>query len=171
MKKLLTSILVLVAFLLAFTTLGLAASDSAAVTVSFEVEAQQSLKITSNNSTLSSSSTSTSVQHVFEIPEPADDDIGGYIQKDDVIELEASSNTERAVQVQAENSIVGSSKGNVSLSVAGLGDFKEVKPSPRTIASGEPGRHEFGVDYRVHYDEDYESGDYEVNLTYTITTP
>lgn len=171
MNKPLTSILVLAGFLLAFTTLGLAASDSATVTVSFEVEAQQSLRIISSNSGLSSSSTSTSVQHVFEIPEPDENEVGSYRKENDVIELEASSNTEWIVQVNSENSILGSSNGNVNLFVAGQGNFKPVKPSPTTIASGDPGLHKFGVDYRVHYDEDYKSGDYKVNLTYTITTP
>ena len=172
MKKLLTSILVLVAFLLAFTTLGIAASDSATVSVSWTVKAQQSLKIVSTNPSLSSSSSSsTSVTSVLDVPEPNDEDIGSHIQKNDALKLEASSNTPWKVQVEAENSFLRSTNGYVDLSVRAQNGFEQVSTDPTTIARGQPGTHELGVDYRFNYDEDYESGDYEIKLTYTITTP
>jgi len=171
MKKLLTSILVLVAFLIAFTTLGIAASDSATVSVSWTVKAQQSLKIVSTSPTISSSSSSTSVTNILDVPEPNNDDIGSYIQKNDAIELEASSNTPWKIQVEAENSFLRSTNGYVGLSVRAQNSFEQVNTDPTTIASGQPGTHQLGVDYRFNYDEDYETGDYEIKLIYTITTP
>ncbi len=47
--------------------------------------------------------------------------------------------------------------------------FKQVNTSPTTIAEGQPGEFKFGVDYKVQYDEDYEEGDYQARLVYTIT--
>lgn len=169
MKKLLATISIITVLLLAVTTLGLAAEDSATVTVGWTVNARQSLYISSNgpNSTESAES-------VFNIPEPTDEDIQrGYIKKKNALRLVAVSNVAWEVQVRSENSVLGREDGFVKrisdLSIKGQGAYKQVSTSPTTIASGGPGEHEFGVDYKVNYGEDYKEGDYQANLVYTIS--
>jgi hypothetical protein len=174
MNKSLTTISVIALLVLAFSTVGLAADDSATVTVGWTINAQQSLSISSN--TLSADSSSKTVESVYQIPEPNQDDLDrGYIKETNAVELVASSNVDWEVKVEAENEYMGESdKGNfkkpvTDLSVRGRGNFKEVSTSPTTIAKGEPGEHKFGVDYKVQYDEDYKSGDYKAELVYTIS--
>lgn len=174
MNKSLSTISVIALLVLAFSTIGLAAEDSATVTVGWSINAQQSLSISSNS--LSSDSSSKSVESVFNVPEPDKGDIErGYIEKSNAVELVASSNVDWEVKVEAENSSMGTSKDGsfqkpvTDLSVRGRGDFKQVSTSPTTIAKGEPGEHKFGVDYKVQYDEDYKAGDYKAELVYTIS--
>jgi len=174
MNKFLTTISVLALFVLTISTIGLAAEDSATVTVGWTINAQQSLSISSNN-TLNSSKKS--VESVYKIPEPDQGDFKrGYIKETNAVELVAASNVDWEVKVEAENEFMGESdEGNfkkpvTDLSVRGKGDFQKVSTSPTTIAEGEPGEHKFGVDYRVQYDEDeYEAGDYTAELVYTIS--
>jgi len=176
MNKSLTTISVIVVLVLSITTLGLAAEDSATVTVGWTVNAQQSLSVSSNNLS-SDSSSEKSVESVFDIPEPTDNDLSrGYIKKTNAVELVARSNVAWEVQVKAENKYLGTSdNGNYKkpvsdLSIRGQGSFNQVSTSPTTIAEGQPGEFKFGVDYKVQYDEDYKEGDYQARLVYTITT-
>jgi hypothetical protein len=171
MNKSLTTISVIALFVLTVSTVGLAAEDSATVTVGWTINAQQSLSVSSNNSS------SKSVESVFNIPEPDQGDLErGYIKRKNAVELVARSNVAWEVQVKAKDQYLGrSDSGNYrkptsDLSVRGQGSFEQVSTSPTTIAEGQPGEFKFGVDYKVQYDEDYEEGDYKASLVYTITT-
>ena len=171
MKKLLTTISVLAVLLLTITTLGLAAQDSATTQVSWTVNANQSLHISSNGA-----GSSKSVESTYSLPEPGNADLKrGYIKEKNAIELVATSNVAYEVQVKAENSILGRVNGYKKpvsdLSIKGKGSFKQISSDkPVTIASGQPGEHKFGVDYKVQYDKDeYVEGDYVAHLEYTIT--
>ena len=176
MKKLLAFVSILAILLGTITILGSAAKDSATVTVGFTVAAHQSLQISSNSS--SSNSSSTSVESVYTIPDPNNDDLEkGYIKEENALELVASSNIGWEVQVEAKNKYLGTSdngkykKPISDLSVRGKGKFKQVSMDPITIAEGQPGTFNFGVDYKVQYDKtEYEKGNYEASLIYTITS-
>ena len=171
MKKLLTVILLVATVLVTVATLGFASSDSATVTVGWTINPQQSLQIKSNSTT----GTSNSVESIFHIPAPSDTDLeNGRIIEENAIRLVATSNIDWAVQVKAKSPSLGTGKGGYrkpvsDLSVRGQGRFKQVSTGPVTIASGEPGRHEFGVDYKVQYDENYKSGNYVAELIYTVS--
>jgi hypothetical protein len=176
MNKSLTAISVIAILVLSLTTLGLAAEDSATVTVGWTINAQQSLSVSSNNLS-SASSASKGVESVFNIPEPSKGDIKrGFIKKENAVELVARSNVAWEVQVKTEDQYLGTSdngnykKPSSDLSIRGQGSFKPVSTSPTTIAEGQPGEFKFGVDYKVQYDENYEEGDYQARLVYTITT-
>lgn len=173
MKKLLTAILIAATVLVTVATLGFAASDSTTVTVNFSINAQQSLRIKSNPT----NSSSDTVESVFHIPSPTDEELEeGQIIKENAIELVATSNIKWAVNVRARNSSLGTGKDGYSKPVSDLavrgqeGDFKQVSTSPVNIAGGEPGEHEFGVDYKVNYDEDYKPGNYKAELVFNISS-
>lgn len=172
-KKLLTTITVLAVLIFAISTLGLAAEDSATTTVSWTVNAQQSLYISSNGP-----SSSAKAESIYNIPEPSQGDLKrGYIKETNAVELVARSNIDWEVQVKAEDGYMGTSdsgsyrKPVSDLSVRGQESFgfQPVSTSPTIIAEGGPGEFKFGVDYKVNYDEDYKKGNYKVNLVYTIT--
>ncbi|MBS3765702.1 hypothetical protein KGY71_04190 [Candidatus Bipolaricaulota bacterium] len=138
------------------------------------INAQQSLSISSNN-TLNSSSSDEKAESVYQIPEPTEGDFerGHRIEKS-AVELVASSNVGWEIKVEADSSYMGAvedyQKPVTDLSIRGDGDFKQLGTTLTTIASGQPGEHKIGVDYKIQYDEDeYEEGDYEVDLEYTIT--
>ena len=168
MKKLATLILVSVTVLATVASLGYAASDSATVEVSWTVNPQQSLTISSNYST----GNSDTVESDFNIPTPSSEELeGGHtIVKQDAIDLVATSNIDWEVQVKAKNSGLSTGEDGYTLAVRGMGAFKQVKRNAVAIASGEPGQHEFGVDYKVNYDENFEPGNHVAELIYTITT-
>ncbi|MFW6071763.1 MAG: hypothetical protein ACOC86_05195 [Candidatus Bipolaricaulota bacterium] len=174
MNKTLTTISVIALVVLTASTIGLAAEDSATVTVGWTINAQQSLTISSNGS----SSSGKSVESVYDIPEPDDNDLQrGHIREQNAVELVASSNVDWEVKVEAINQDLGTSddgdytKPVSDLSIRGQGSFKPVSANtPTTIAEGKPGEHKFGVDYQISYDEDeYEEGDYTAELEYTIS--
>jgi len=169
MKKLATIILVSVTVLAAVANLGYAASDSATVKVSWTVNPQQSLKISSNYST----GNSDTVESDFNIPTPSNQELeGGHtIVKQDAVDLVATSNIDWEVQVKAKNSGLSTGEDGYTLAVRGMGTFKQVTTNSAAIASGEPGKHEFGVDYKVNYSEDFDTTEnYVAELVYTITT-
>lgn len=175
MNKSLTTISVIALFVLTVSTVGLAAEDSSTVTVGWTINAQQSLSISSNSLSSDSSSDGKSVESVYNVPEPSDGDFErGHRIEENAVELVASSNVGWEIKVEADNSYMGTVDGYrkpvTDLSIRGDGDFKQVGTTPTTIASGQPGEHKIGVDYKVQYDaEEYVEGDYEVNLEYTIT--
>ena len=168
MKKLATLILVSITVLATVAGLGYAASDSATVEVSWTVNPQQSLTISSNYST----GNSDTVESDFNIPTPSSEELeGGHtIVKQDAIDLVATSNIDWEVQVKAKNSGLATGEDGYTLAVRGMGPFKQVKRNAVAIARGEPGQHEFGVDYKVDYDENFEPGNHVAELIYTITT-
>lgn len=168
MKKLTTIILISVTVLATVATLGFAASDSATVTVNFSVNAKQSLKIKSNPG----SGNSNTVESTFHIPTPSDKDLknGHTITREDVITLVATSNVDFELNVRANNSSLGMGKDGYRMYVRGQGEFKQVSTNPVTIADGEPGKHEFSVDHRVKYYENYEPGNYEEKLVFNISS-
>jgi len=168
MKKLATLILVSVTVLAIVANLGYAASDSATVEVSWTVNPQQSLTISSNYST----GNSDTVESDFNIPTPSNKELeGGHtIVKRDAIDLVATSNIDWEVQVKAKNSGLSTGEDGYTLAVKGMGTFKQVTRNAVAIASGKPGQREFGVDYKVNYDENFEPGNHVAELVYTITT-
>ncbi|MFB6290591.1 MAG: hypothetical protein ABEJ25_02545 [Candidatus Bipolaricaulia bacterium] len=167
MKKLLTVILISATVILTVATLGFATSDSATTTVSWTVNAQQSLQINSRQST----GTSDTVESNFNIPIPTQEDLknGHSIIEENAIKLVATSNINWSVQVEANNASLARGADGYTLSVRGLRGFRQVKTHPVTIASGEPGRHVFGVDYKVIYNNNYKPGNHVAELVYTIS--
>ncbi len=150
------------------TSLGFAVSDSATVTINFSVNAQQSLKIKSNPG----SGNSDTVESTFHIPAPSNKDLenGHTITREDVITLVATSNVDFELNVSSKNSSLGMGKDGYRMYVRGQGEFKPVSTNPVTIADGEPGEHEFSVDHRVKYDENYEPGSHEEKLVFNISS-
>ncbi|MFP4647527.1 MAG: hypothetical protein ACOCZX_02045 [Candidatus Bipolaricaulota bacterium] len=174
MKKLISATFILTALLLAVAPFAFAAEDSASVTVSWAVNAQQSLRISSNGAT--SNSSSKSVESVYEIPQPTDSQLErGFVREKNALELEAASNVDWEVKVEAQDEFMDSNtdydKPVSDLSVQGMDGFNAVShQQPTTIASGQAGERTIGVDYKVSYDEEkYVEGSYEVNLVYTIS--
>ncbi len=171
MKKLFTVILFSATVFIAVATLGFAASDTATVTVGWTVNPQQSLQIKSNRT----ANTSTGVESTFHIPTPSNRNIEkSQVIEENALTLVTTSNIDWAVQVKAKSPTSGiGEEGYVKpvsdLSVRGEGNFKQISTNPVTIARGEPGQHEFGVDYKVQFDKDYKSGNYVVKLIYTIS--
>ncbi len=178
MKKLKTArslslgISVLLIILLTTFTL-LAASDSATVTVSWNIQPFVALSISSN------STESRTVNSVYSVPKPTEDDLErGYIEKKNAIKLVARSNTGWQVSVRALNSTMGTSfDGSYTKPIedfklkVGNGGYLTLSTNDKVLVESRNGEHEIGVDYKINFDQyEYKSGNYQVELLYTITT-
>lgn len=173
--KLLSKIFPLFLILLfSVSLLTVGASDSATVTVSWQVPVMQSLQIQGQ----ATSGSSDKITSVLNLPQPTDNDLQrGYIQRQNALTLTARSNVKWAVQVQVEQPYLGTSydgeyrKPSSDLLIRGSSGYKQASTSPVIIATGESGSHRIGVDYKVLFDQqDYRRGDYQATLIYTITT-
>jgi len=121
-----------------------------------------------------------SVASTFIVPQPTSEDLArGYIERRRALVLVARSNTPWTISVRTDDEDMGRSfDGTYVKPITDLlvraegGPYLPISHQDQVIASGPPGEHQIGVDYRVLFDpKTHRDGNYHITVIYTISTP
>jgi hypothetical protein len=147
---------------------------SSTVHVGWRVQSAQTLSILGADAP-----GSPTVASAFVVPQPDSQDLErGFIERRRALVLVARSNTPWTLSVRTDDPNMGTSfDGQHVKPISDLwvraegGRYITVGNADQVIASGPPGEHHVGVDYRVRFDRGtYREGYYRITVLYTIST-
>ena len=162
--------IVIVAAVISLVGLVLADQQSVTVHMSWTVLPFQELRIAG------STSHGSSVSADYVMPQPDALDLQqGYLEEMNSVNLTVSSNIPWKVQVWTESSDMGQSDdGSVTKFISDFelrehgGSYSSISNTPQILVSGNRGSFDIGVDRRILLGSDYHSGDYGLEVVYTI---